>query len=135
LKKIVFSLGYEILFVRCSVRDIDDLQEPRVGEAFRRTRELENSKVQRRLQRERHVQPAGVWPNVDFYLAESSRLLQSRNRICHLRVGVRLAVTLLHQRSQRLDRNSGIGDQLHCRNLLAFIGNFVALAGLLALGV
>src|SRR5258708_31888377 len=72
LLEIVFSLRYEILFVGCSVRDIDDLQEFRVGKALGRTREVENSKVERGLERESHSQPAGVRFNIDFYLTESS---------------------------------------------------------------
>src|SRR5258705_4469036 len=37
----------------------------RIGEAFRRTRELENSQVQRRVQPERHMQPARVRSDFD----------------------------------------------------------------------
>src|SRR5882757_2884594 len=111
LTEIVFRVGYEIQFVGGSVRDIDDLQEPSVGKAFARAREVENSKVQRRFQRESHAQPAGVWFDVDFYFIESPSSLQSGNRVLHFRAGVRFTRSLLHQRLQGLDGNLRVRDQ------------------------
>src|SRR5260370_20660199 len=69
LMKIVFRLRYEILFVQCSVRDVGNLQEPAVAKALGRIREGKNSKLERPLQSETHLQLSRVRFNVDYALA------------------------------------------------------------------
>jgi hypothetical protein len=50
---------------------------------------------------------------------------RSAEIVFNLGSGVRFVDLLLYPRTQGLDRDYGIGDQICCRDILAFIGDLV----------
>ena len=98
-------------------------------------REVEDAKVKCRLECERNTQAPGLWLDIDLYIAESAGSSQRRNCGFNLRRGERFVGFLLYQRAQGINRNSWIRDKLHRRDLLTVVGNFIALAGLLAFDI
>src|SRR5262249_342355 len=112
LMKLVFGRRYKILFVRRTVRNVDDLQKPAVGKTLGRAREVVSAEVERGFDNKNHLQPARIRPDFDRDLIESPGLLESSNRTGYLRARIRLARLLAHQPTQRFQGDLRIGDNL-----------------------